>query len=101
MAWSREPNRYRGVDRAQAKRIRKRDNHTCQQCGAAGHEVDHKINKARGGSDADTNLQTLCTPCHDAKTHTEAAIGRAKRSGRRTKPIHPALRRIGQIPQGR
>ncbi|ELV2160624.1 HNH endonuclease [Escherichia coli] len=33
--------------------------------------VDHIIPKAHGGSDADSNLQSLCWPCHKAKTARE------------------------------
>ncbi|WP_256218679.1 HNH endonuclease [Pseudomonas sp. NBRC 111130] len=35
------------------------------------------INVAEGGSDDESNLQSLCVPCHQAKTATEAARGRA------------------------
>ena len=31
-------------------------------------EVDHIIAEADGGSDDDSNLQTLCNQCHEAKT---------------------------------
>lgn len=37
-------------------------------------EVDHKVPGSRGGSDALSNLQTICTSCKRAKgdkTHTE------------------------------
>ncbi|EFO1861873.1 hypothetical protein DUZ28_23195 [Escherichia coli] len=33
--------------------------------------VDHIIPKAHGGTDADSNLQSLCWPCHKAKTARE------------------------------
>ncbi|EHS1339913.1 HNH endonuclease, partial [Escherichia coli] len=33
--------------------------------------VDHIIPKAHGGTDADCNLQSLCWPCHKAKTARE------------------------------
>ncbi len=31
-------------------------------------EVDHKVPRARGGSEAWENLQALCKPCHSRKT---------------------------------
>ena len=54
----------------------KRDKHLCQVClkqgrYIEGREVDHIINKAQGGTDNLTNLQTICTPCHKAKTTEE------------------------------
>lgn len=60
------------------ERILLRDQYTCRGCGVVTHEleVDHIINVAEGGSDDDSNLQSLCIPCHQAKTATEAARGR-------------------------
>ena len=55
-----------------------RDAGLCQPCQQRGHvtpgcnTVDHIINKARGGSDHGSNLQTICAACHDAKTGAEA-----------------------------
>lgn len=93
MTWSREPDRYRGVPRAQAARIRERDGHTCQQCGAFGHEVDHIIPVSQGGTNDDANLQALCSACHMAKTQAEAAQARAQRQADARLPVeaHPGL----------
>ncbi|QTA06787.1 HNH endonuclease [Escherichia albertii] len=57
-------------------RILKRDNHLCQNCLRNGRvvearTVDHIIPKAHGGTDADSNLQSLCWSCHKAKTARE------------------------------
>jgi 5-methylcytosine-specific restriction protein A len=60
-----------------------RDNHRCVKCGRKANEVDHIINVKSGGSDAMSNLQTLCTNHHKAKTLSEAAAGRAARAGSR------------------
>lgn len=62
--------------------ILKRDNYICQNHikqgrYVPGNEVDHITNKAQGGTDDPDNLQTLCNPCHRAKTATES-----KRAGR-------------------
>jgi 5-methylcytosine-specific restriction protein A len=43
--------------------------------------VDHIIRLADGGSNDRSNLQGLCTPCHDAKSAAEQAADRA--AGRR------------------
>ena len=37
------------------------------------HAVDHITPKAKGGTDDDDNLQSLCTACHDAKTLADNA----------------------------
>lgn len=34
--------------------------------------VDHITPKAKGGTDADDNLEAICGPCHDAKSMQEA-----------------------------
>ena len=49
-----------------------RDGYQCVQCpSVVGLEVDHVRPKHAGGSDALSNLQTLCRDCHLAKTRTE------------------------------
>ena len=66
---------YAGVlDR---RRIRERDCGLCQEClrrgrTTTGHPVDHIVPLWAGGSDDDSNKETLCVPCHDAKTAREA-----------------------------
>ncbi len=54
-----------------------RDEYTCQTCGiiTLQLEVDHIVNRARGGSDDEANLQALCIPCHKLKTAAESAEG--------------------------
>lgn len=66
------------------KRILRRDKGLCQPCLKAGHPrpaqaVDHIVPKAEGGTDADDNLQAICTECHRAKTAEEAQRGRGLR----------------------
>lgn len=53
-----------------------RDSGLCQPCRKAGRVtlaamVDHITPKARGGTDAEENLQAICRACHAAKTGTE------------------------------
>lgn len=60
------------------ERIRARDNGLCQEClrnnrTTIGHPVDHIVPLWKGGSDDDSNKETLCDPCHDTKTAREAA----------------------------
>jgi len=56
-------------------RILQRDNGLCQceECQAAlapkvATEVDHRVELADGGSNADSNLQSLAKECHERKT---------------------------------
>jgi 5-methylcytosine-specific restriction protein A len=68
-------------DRTRA-RILRRDAGLCQPCSRAGRvtaatEVDHIVNKARGGDDGDDNLQSICVDCHRRKTAAEAKGGGA------------------------
>ena len=64
------------------KIILKRDNYMCQACLRQGtftalcvrprdHAVDHITPKAHGGTDDQTNLESLCADCHAAKTARE------------------------------
>jgi len=60
-------------------RIRTRDNHLCQECLRSGiitqgKQVDHILNKARGGTDDDSNLELLCIKCHKIKTNKERLL---------------------------
>ncbi|AVZ15490.1 MULTISPECIES: HNH endonuclease [Enterobacter] len=53
-----------------------RDKHLCQECLRNGRytpaeTVDHIIAKANGGTDDLSNLESLCKPCHRAKTAVE------------------------------
>ena len=57
-------------------RILTRDKHLCQNClrnrrAVAARTVDHIKAKAHGGTDDDSNLESLCWPCHRSKTATE------------------------------
>lgn len=58
------------------ERVLRRDNGLCQEClrqnrVTQAEHVDHIVRKADGGSDDDANLQSLCGPCHRAKTAQE------------------------------
>ncbi len=44
----------------------------CAWCGGRGALVDHVVPLTQGGARLDrANLQTLCRPCHAAKTRAE------------------------------
>jgi 5-methylcytosine-specific restriction protein A len=62
------------------ERIKLRDQYTCRMCGklrlANELEVDHRIPLCEGGTEDDSNLQSLCAdPCHRKKTAQESARG--------------------------
>lgn len=61
---------------ARSKRIKVRDNFTCQnrQCSVVTHQlqVDHKVAIAFGGEESDDNCHSLCIPCHKVKSALEA-----------------------------
>ncbi|WP_413247305.1 HNH endonuclease [Pseudomonas sp. Marseille-Q5115] len=65
--------------RRKREEILQRDLYTCQYCRLVtlDLEVDHIINKAQGGTDDDSNLQSLCIPCHKLKTASGSLAGRS------------------------
>jgi 5-methylcytosine-specific restriction protein A len=80
--WTGKGSRHKRGYGAQWVKLRefilRRDRYLCQAClkdnryTEATH-VDHITPKAKGGTDDDDNLQSLCRPCHEAKTTREAA----------------------------
>jgi len=78
-----------------------RDNGLCQECQRMGiihapagpdRICDHIVPKFEGGTDALSNLQTLCRPCSDRKTADEARRARFVRPGEggsKVQPPHP------------
>jgi 5-methylcytosine-specific restriction protein A len=60
-----------------------RDLGLCQPCKKLGKvtpatEVDHIVNKAKGGTDDPSNLRAICSPCHLVKSRAEAGCGAPK-----------------------
>lgn len=55
-------------------KIHLRDKYTCQCCGVVTMELelDHIINVAQGGTDDESNLQSLCPECHKVKSQKES-----------------------------
>lgn len=86
------PNRHPNP-RWLRKKIRQRDNHTCQQCGKPGNEVDHIIPISQGGTDHPNNLQVLCATCHTTKTRTEQHAGTRRKQALLHLPTeqHPGI----------
>lgn len=79
MPWSpkprrRRPNaRQRGYDRAweALRAIVLAEEPYCRECGAGATDVDHRLSRARGGTDDRANLVPLCHAHHSRKTAME------------------------------
>jgi hypothetical protein len=58
--------------------VLRRDGFRCQLCGATAAdgvrlEVDHRVPRAKGGTDAEANLWTLCRDCNAGKSDLDLA----------------------------
>ena len=79
MPWPSTSRHARGYGAAWDKlrlQILERDKFLCQPCLKQGvvttaKEVDHIKRKQDGGTDDPANLQSICRPCHKAKTTRE------------------------------
>lgn len=80
MPWPTTSRHERGYGNAWDKtrlRILERDNYICQPCLRdkgiihPANQVDHRIPKAKGGTDDDENLQSINDQCHKIKTAIE------------------------------
>ena len=74
------------------ERILRRDASLCQPCKARGHitlavEVDHVTPIHKGGTDAEDNLQAICSECHKAKTAAEQGKARRPQIGADVLPL--------------
>lgn len=94
MAWGSKSRHQRGYGAAWVKlrtKVLKRDCGLCQVCKRAGRvtiatQVDHIVSKANANrmkwtpqqTDHESNLQSICGPCHLVKTEEEQ--GKAKRA---------------------
>jgi hypothetical protein len=66
--------------------IRRRDKWMCVLCGNRATEVDHIVELADGGSFFDpSNLRSLCTTCHKAKTMEARRLRALKRKEQNAK----------------
>ena len=58
------------VDSTLRQQVFDRDGHRCRYCGQSGQlTVDHIVPVSRGGTNALSNLQTLCFACNNAKSN--------------------------------
>lgn len=66
------PHRKRGRAGVEQRLKRLAREPFCRSCRTALATVpDHIVPLALGGTDDDSNIQCLCTPCHDAKTRRD------------------------------
>lgn len=82
-------NWYHGYEWKKLRREAKRElDYRCQQCGSTEClELDHIVNRARGGADTLENVQWLCRDCHRVKSSREAS----ERRGRFRRETPPPL----------
>ena len=52
-------------------RVLRRDNNTCQYCGAPATEVDHVVPVSRGGSHHTSNLAASCSGCNAKRNYQQ------------------------------
>ena len=77
MAWSRDNNRGYDHTYRKARAIVMAEEPLCRMCGVRlATECDHITPKHKGGTDARSNLQALCKPCHTDKTARESVEAR-------------------------
>lgn len=89
MAWA-NSDRRAGLPKdwpARRKRILQRDDYLCQirgpRCTGRATDVDHI---ERGNNHDETNLQSVCRPCHDQKTSVESTERRRQLRQARHRP---------------
>lgn len=74
--WQRGSPSSRDRPPAELRRwIKHRDRGLCQLCGRPGHQVDHILPVAWGGTHIRGNLQYICDSCHRKKTNEERTLG--------------------------
>jgi 5-methylcytosine-specific restriction protein A len=85
VGWNRNPSAWQGKGSTRKWRtirsaVLNRDKHLCVECKVNGicnpaTEVDHIVPKNNGGTDALSNLQSLCKEHHEEKTKRESQHG--------------------------
>ena len=58
------------------RRILERDGYRCRSCGGQATVVHHRVGRAQGGGDDDSNLEAYCRPCNERERRREAREGR-------------------------
>ena len=91
MAWERNRPPMRPGWAAKRRRILARDP-VCRICRKRpATEVDHRVSRAQGGGDSESNLRGVCRRCHAIRTQRQSAAAR-KAAGKPRKPADPVER---------
>ena len=95
MAWERKRYQASPEFLRLRPRVLSEANYQCEivengeRCTNRANEVDHKLNKARGGTDNRNNLQAICPVHHRRKSALEGVAGRKIQPRRRPLEEHP------------
>lgn len=89
MSWRKRddsPRRVTGRRLQQLRRELFEREPLCRKCKASGRvtaatERDHIVPLFKGGSDDESNIQPLCTPCHEAKSLQDKGYRERQRIG--------------------
>ncbi len=74
------PRYEREVSRSLKKKIKERDGNCCVVCGSTEDlEVEHRRALMNNGDNSESNLSTLCVPCHDKKTRLDWEVKKRRR----------------------
>lgn len=96
MAWDHELSSHERGYGHEWRKLRqqalRRDGYLCQPCYRKGRptpatQVDHITPKAKDGGDDLNNLQSICGPCHKAKTQAEATGDKRLKFDEKGNPI--------------
>ncbi|PSP95078.1 hypothetical protein BRC91_03490 [Halobacteriales archaeon QS_4_62_28] len=86
------------------KKVYRRDGYTCQNCGAKGGpkgntelHAHHIVPKSKGGTHETSNLQTVCSECHNAIHEDSIAPTGQYRSGDSTEDEASSLLVFGIV----
>ncbi|AFY70177.1 HNH endonuclease [Thalassoporum mexicanum PCC 7367] len=74
------------------REVLRRDNHSCQYCGAAKHlTLDHVMPRSRGGGHSWENLVAACERCNHSKGNRTPAEAGMRLVKQPKAPMHPAM----------
>jgi 5-methylcytosine-specific restriction protein A len=93
MTWQGQPQARTAAWQSLRQQILERDHGICWLCGQPGaDQVDHKVNRAAGGTDDPDNLAPAHRACHLRKSSAEGNAARSRQRTTRDPEKHPGLK---------